>query len=131
MREVLGIDLDDFFRGRRDWGELDYAFDTLCGTSGSHLWAANQNDDELAEILADMTNGNDRASGEAARPPLIGWTNQRADMATLIDWVTIDAMQGSKKFKPLPRPSTAMERVKAERKDVKMSSVAAKLTGKG
>lgn len=124
MRRTLGIDLSDYFRGLRDWDELYYFVQNP--EQGSHLWAAQQDDDELAEAMIELTVGTRQP---AYRPGLIGWTADRADMATLIDWVAAQAT-GGEKFKPLPRPQTAEDRVKEARKNVKVSAVSAKLTGK-
>ena len=128
MQHILHVDINDFFLGKRPWDELDYAYNSISSISGSHLWAATQDDEDLANAILELMPNQSKTN---APPPLVGWTAERADMAVLIDWAAISATGGGKKFKPVPRPKTAMERVREKLKDEKVSSVSAMLTGKG
>lgn len=81
----------------------------------------------MAEAILQITNGEmPKADGGA---PLYGWTAERADMAALIDWASVQATGGGKAFKPYPRPVTAIERVRERRKNKKLSALSAKITG--
>lgn len=111
--------------GTRSWEELQYFIQNP--PQGSKVWAAIQDDEEMAEAILKMTNGEMPKPGPA---PLEGWTPERADMATLIDWASVQATQGGKSFKPYPRPVTAIERVRERRKNKKLSALSAKITGK-
>lgn len=111
------MDLDDWFRGLRDWQTLMDLVHEL--PRGSHYRAALADDDELAEAILDL--------GEPeppAHPPLEGWTNELEALTGIQDLLKAIAMRGSEKTpKPLPRPQTGMDRVKRHRVSARHATV--------
>lgn len=85
----------------------------------------------MAEVILDVMKAQGvRQGNKSSPPPLIGWSAERADFADLKDIILAWAAHGEK-YKPVPRPRTAIEVVRERRKNAKMSAVEAKITGKG
>ena len=99
---------------------------------GSHYWAARMSDKDMAEAILDVSEGGSVKA--PTTPPLLGWTSEIEALTNILDMqsISLHAHAGdSKGFKPQPRPETALDIVKRERKDKKMSAVEARLAGKG
>lgn len=92
------------------------------------MWAANAADVDIAEMLLDLEQASGVRNRPSSRPSLAGWDSLKADLTEIIDLLTLQVTQGNK-WKPRPRPESAMEIVKRERKDKKMSVVEAQLVG--
>lgn len=122
----MGLDLDEWFWGYRPWDELAYFLDSM--PRGSHYWAARASDVDMAESLLELTGFEDSGS---SRPPLVGWTDLVNDLAEVKDLLSLIVHQNAadSSFTPSPRPETAIEVVKRERKSKKMSSIEAIMTG--
>lgn len=114
LRNHLGVDMGDLFRGRR-WRALLNYIDLL--PSGTHKNRMVTQDEEHMEAILSSKQGQ---AGEY-KPSMSDWGQLENMMATLIDAVnrnteTVHATAQGKK-KPLripnyPRPATALDRVK-------------------
>lgn len=79
----------------------------------------------MAEALLDLTNGELPTSTHI---PLYGYDEVHALLLDIKDMLTLQVTGGGKKFKPSPRPETALQVVRNERKNRKLSSLADRLT---
>ena len=109
----------------RNWTEFQYAVENM--PPGSHTAAANASDLEMAEAILELSQGKNATT--TTRPPLKGWNDLRSDLAQIIDLLHLQVSGGGDKWKPTPRPETAMEIVKRERKEKKLGALSSKLTG--
>ena len=92
---------------------------------GSHLWAANAADKDIAETLLKVNNYKIPASKHV---PLEGYDDLKAILLDIADLLAMQ-LAGADKFKPAPRPKTALDEIKREIKETKKSALAAQLTG--
>lgn len=109
MQEILGLDLDDWFRGVRDWRTLLDFVEEL--PRGSRYRASLADDDDLAEavIEADLP-------VSSAGPSLVGWTREMDVLADIQDLILLGLFRGSGKSAPrVPRPITAIQRAERRR----------------
>lgn len=82
---MLGVDLDDWLRGRRDWLVLWDWLDQLRRMPGTRYHAARLRDPREVERLARLP----RAPRSARpAPALEDWTQDRADFADVKDLLT-------------------------------------------
>ncbi|HEX5525170.1 MAG TPA: hypothetical protein VFX53_17125 [Pedococcus sp.] len=111
LHHELHIDIHDFFRGTRSWVEF-YRLIYRLPAYGHFKAGLLDNEDDAAELLK---------RGEAATFGMHGWTYERELLSSLVEAVramhsTLVAVnsKGHKGFtvKPLPRPVTAMDRLK-------------------
>lgn len=115
----LGLDLDEWLRGERDWRSL---FDLLeLIPDGAHYPSAIFSDREIAERIAEdeeLEEGSARKSTDRS-PPLRGYTPLMAKIDDLIDVLMVIQATAAKadprKAGKVPRPRTAIERVRDER----------------
>lgn len=128
MEYRSGLDLLDYFRGDRPWGQLVRIVAGLpdCGKFKS----AMAMDEDLAAVLADMPDP------EGEPPPLSphGYgllerlVLRQNDLIKQLIHVTIGAAGGKPgAFQPEPRPSTAIERARAAKDTTAMRGILADL----
>lgn len=106
----------DYFRGRRPWRQLLRFVDKLPGHS--RFMAELAQDEQLAELWL-AQHGEDEPQ---PKPPLAGYDLTAQKLDNLCDAIThlrqvLLAVNGNKTGKPdlVPRPETAIDRVKARR----------------
>lgn len=113
LRRELGIDLVDYFRGTRPWAQL-YRFLARLPRH-SHFYAGVMDDEAaVAQLL-----GRDRPGTFG----LTGWTFERELLTAIVDAVNqlhatliqVNSSDGKRpKTAPLPRPTTALDRIAIE-----------------
>lgn len=117
---MLGLDLDEWFRGHRDWRTLLDLVDEL--PRGSHYRAEIADDDEIAEAVATL-----KVQG-TSRPPLKDWTAELEALTGIQDLLSALIYRGSGKQPPrLPRPETAFDRVDRKRVAISHAKVLGQL----
>jgi len=125
----MGIGLHEFFARHRPWSQLDNILTRL--PQESHYKAALAADDELAELVDLNRKG-------TADIPLEGYGRLAATLDDIRDEIRMlrtdqanltPGLPTKAKFKPVPRPRTAVER-RAERiRDQQLSSLEKRLMG--
>jgi hypothetical protein len=112
LQRIYGVDLGEYWRDLRRHRKLANLVDGLPGDSA--FAEAMANDPAAAAAVAD---GRIRVRPEPTGPRLTEWSAERAALADICDRLTVLtiavlASGGAKqlpKFKPTPRPSTAMD----------------------
>ncbi len=120
LHHELGLDLVDFFRGKYSWRKLSDLLARM--RAGTQTWAAQVNDDEVAEAY--LAAHPDEVEGSNRRIPpdledmslvvqyLMGLTDM---VGSVID--SLAAIGGAKgpATRPVPRPRTALDRARDKR----------------
>ncbi|MGQ3385297.1 hypothetical protein [Glutamicibacter sp. TV12E] len=117
LQETYGVDLGELFDSKR-WPKLLRLIDRL--PPHSRYISAIRNDEEEAKKIIDHPDFN--KPGEDTGPSLEGYTQLNYQVADLIDAVrvlqaTLVGVNGgkAKNPKPVKRPMTAIDKVKAQR----------------
>ena len=123
------MDLGDWLRGERDWRDLYDLADLL--PDGSRYLAAILSDRDIAEqIVDDEEREEERIGGRRPRPdkhpPLVGYTAIMAKIDDVLD-VLISLQATTAHADPrnagkVPRPQTAVERVRDDRDTERLDS---------
>ncbi|MEY8577209.1 hypothetical protein AALI21_02735 [Corynebacteriaceae bacterium 6-324] len=120
MQHYLGLDLDEWFRGQRDWRTLQELIDEL--PRGSHYRAAIADDDEIAELVFELN------PKQQTTPPLEGWTSEIEALTAINNTLLQLLYRGSDARPPLfPAPETALDRIKKRRSDATNSQILSQL----
>lgn len=115
---LLGVDLHEFARGDRPWSQFVRLVDRL--PAHSRYGAAVREDEDLASQLLELP---EEIQSTPFTPSFVGWTPERELLTALTEAVhalhavTVAAHSDGRvrRVPPLPRPVTAVERVKARR----------------
>lgn len=115
LHEHYGVDLLDFFRGVHSWRKLQLLIDKL--PTSSHLSAARIEDDEMAERWLEL---NEDKKSSPTPPPWTDLTYQAQLLMAVVEGLeglthlvhSIAAGKATTPPKPLPRPRSALDRVK-------------------
>ncbi len=115
LQAELGVDLLDFFRAVRPWGQLERFLTRL--PSHGHYKSALADDDDFAQQYA---RSRPDAAGEPSAPPtMLGWSPTYGLLVALLETtrqhiaITVACHSESGQVEspdPLPRPVTAIER---------------------
>lgn len=126
LRELLKVELLDFFRGLRPWTQLRRYLDQLQEIRTSRFVIAQQNDPELAMTAARRRREAAKSTtGGRWRPPAVDFDtaveiqarilDRLGEVATLLEAMPVATdkhgkpRKRSKPPKPFPRPETAVE----------------------
>lgn len=114
FHRYLGIDIDDFFLGTRNW----VTFVELVGElpRGGNYGTAVLDDDDMLQAQIEAFGPPEPAK----RPPLKGWgplQSNFADVKDLLNVLISVSARSDKPVRPQPRPETSFDRYEAaERK---------------
>lgn len=128
----LGMDLNDWLRGDRDWRDLLDLLELL--PDGAHYPAALLTDRELAELMLADEDEDVRPPVPDKHPPLRGYTPLIAKLDDVIDILialqATTAHSDPRKAGRVPRPRTAVDVVRDERDSEVLSGFVDQLLGR-
>ncbi|WP_029932511.1 hypothetical protein [Nocardia otitidiscaviarum] len=127
LQEILGLDLNDWLRGERDWRDLWELIDGLRHRQGSRYRSAKLTDPDIVEMLATAE------LDENPEIPIEGFGPIDARLANLEDRLTqilYAVSRADSSMAPLtPRPTLPHEQRRQEIRRGRLRALESQLTG--